>query len=200
MSWWFAPFYDRFMQRSEVVTMQAWRRELLAGARGDVLDLGAGTGANLPHFPRDTHVVAMEPDEAMARRLRQKSRGLAHVEIVNAEAERMPFADRAFDAVAATLVLCTVRDLERSLDEIHRVLRPGGKLYFLEHVASDAHRLSQRLLDPAWQALAGGCHLTRRTDDAIARKFTVESLLREEARAALPVVRTCVRGIALKES
>jgi ubiquinone/menaquinone biosynthesis C-methylase UbiE len=200
MSWWFAPFYDRFMARSEQVTMQAWRRELLAPVHGEVLDLGAGTGANLPFFDRDAHIVAMEPDAAMAKRLRAKARGLSHVEIVNAEAERMPFADGAFDAVAATLVLCTVRDLERSLDEIHRVLKPGGALYFLEHVADDAHALSQRLLDPAWRALAGGCHLTRRTDDAIARKFTVESIVREEARAALPVVRACVRGVAVKES
>ncbi|MGZ3423412.1 MAG: class I SAM-dependent methyltransferase [Polyangiales bacterium] len=200
MGWWFAPFYDKFMRRSEEAGMQAWRHELLEGVRGEVLDVGAGTGANLPHFdPRTTRVIAAEPDPLMARRLRTKSRGLAHVEVVDAPAEEMPFADRAFDVVVATLVLCTVRDLDRSLREIRRVLRPGGKLVFLEHVADDERLRTQRIVEPVWRAIAGGCHLTRRTDESIARCLTVVTLTREEARAALPVVRTCVRGVAVKE-
>jgi ubiquinone/menaquinone biosynthesis C-methylase UbiE len=202
MSWWFAPFYDRFMRGSEEASVGEWRRELLSNLEGEVLDVGAGTGANLPYFDREhTHVVAAEPDAGMAKRLRAHAKGHANIEVVSASAGAMPFASGAFDAVVCTLVLCTVPDLDRALAEIHRVLRPGGKLVFLEHVASDDSRILrwQRILDPAWQALAGGCHLTRRTDEAIAHSFTLTNVTREPVRKAMSVVRTSVRGVAVRE-
>jgi ubiquinone/menaquinone biosynthesis C-methylase UbiE len=200
MTWWFAPFYDGFMRKAEEACVAGWRKELLAGVSGDVLDLGAGTGANLPYFSRDARIVAAEPDPAMAKQLRVRARELhVAVDVVSAEAESLPFKDDTFDAVVSTLVLCTVRDPDRALSEIRRVLKPGSKLYFLEHVAADdAGRYRwQRLLEPVWKPLAGGCHLTRRTHEAIERAgFTIDSIERESMRKAVPVVRPSVRGVA----
>lgn len=203
MSWWFSPWYDEFMRRAEEETLSAWRANLVGGLEGEVLDLGAGTGANIPYWPPSVaHVVAAEPDPGMASRLRERARNDARIEVVSSTAEQLPFADEAFDAVVSTLVLCTVGDLERSIAEIHRVLRPGGQLVFLEHVASETNplrKLGQRILEPGWKKIAGGCHLTRRTHVAIERAgFRMESLTRESMRGALPVVRETVRGIARK--
>jgi SAM-dependent methyltransferase len=200
MSWWFAPFYDGFMRRSEEACVRDWRRELLSDVRGDVLDLGAGTGANLPFFPRDAQLVAAEPDRAMARRLREHARQLQRtVDVVDANAESLPFANATFDAVVSTLVLCTVDDQERSIAEIKRVLKPGGLLVFLEHVASDdpSRYRWQRFFEPVYAPIAGGCHITRRTHEAIARAgFHIENIKHESMRKALPLFRPTVRGVA----
>jgi len=203
MSWWFSPWYDGFMQRSEEETLRSWRASLLSPLEGEVLDLGAGTGANVPFWPAAVeHVVAAEPDPGMARKLRERARVDRRIEVVTSAAERMPFADEAFDVVVSTLVLCTVDDLERSVAEIRRVLRPGGKLVFLEHVAAEnrvLRQVAQRVAEPFWTPIAGGCHLTRRTHVAIERAgFTIDSLTRESMRGALPVVRETVRGVARK--
>ena len=200
MSWWFAPFYDAFMRRSEEACVRDWRRELLADVRGEVLDLGAGTGANLPFFSPEAHVVAAEPDSAMARRLRAHARATGVVvDVVDAVAEALPFADASFDVVVSTLVLCTVDDVDRALAEVKRVLRPDGRFIFLEHVAADdpTRQRWQKLLEPVWKPLAGGCHVTRHTDRAIERAgFTIESIDRASMRKAVPIVRPSIRGVA----
>lgn len=200
MSWWFAPCYDAFMRRSEDACVRGWRRELLADARGEVLDLGAGTGANLTFFDRTANVVAAEPDAAMAKRLREHARTLGRrVDVIDAAAESLPFVDHAFDAVVSTLVLCTVDDVDRALSEIKRVLRPGGKLIFLEHVASDdpSRYRWQRVFEPIWTPFAGGCHVTRRTHESIARAgFYINAIQHESMRRAVPIVRPTVRGFA----
>jgi ubiquinone/menaquinone biosynthesis C-methylase UbiE len=204
MSWWFAPFYDQFMAQSEEACVAGWRRELLAEASGEVLDLGAGTGANVPFFgPRVEHVVAAEPDPAMAKQLREKlrARNESRIEVVETEAESLPFGDAAFDVVVSTLVLCTVRDPVAALSQVRRVLKPGGRLLFVEHVAAErpARRILQHVAEPAWKRLAGGCHLTRRTDETIAKAgFTIRELTRDSIRKALPVVRPSIRGVALR--
>ncbi len=204
MSWWFAPFYDGFMRKSEEACVREWRRALLADVGGDVLDLGAGTGANLPFLSRDARVVAAEPDPAMSKQLRLRARELnLSVDVVTTDAEALPFASESFDTVVSTLVLCTVRDPERALAEAKRVLRPGGRLVFLEHVAAEdpgRYRL-QRWLEPVWTPLAGGCHVTRRTHESIERAgFTIESLQRESMRKAVPIVRPSIRGVARPRS
>ena len=201
MSWWFAPFYDGFMQRSEAACVSEWRRELLSSLEGEVLDLGAGTGANVPFFPASVrHVVAAEPDAGMAKRIRARERRVP-VDVVDAVAEKLPFADNSFDAVVSTLVLCTVDDPDRALAEVKRVLRPGGRLIFLEHVAADdpSRFRWQRALEPIWRVFAGGCHVTRRTLESIERAgLTIERVERESIRKALPIVRPSVRGVARK--
>lgn len=193
-----AGIYDRFMAETERACLADWRAELLASASGAVLDLGAGTGANVPHMPEAvTRLVLCEPDLHMRRRLAAK---VAHVETIAASAEQLPFDDESFDVVCCMLVLCTVADPELALAEVHRVLKPGGKLLFIEHVAA-RHRpwrlLLQRCCEPVWKHLAENCHLTRDSDEAIVRAgFEMDVLKRESMRKALPIIRTSVRGIA----
>jgi ubiquinone/menaquinone biosynthesis C-methylase UbiE len=199
-----AAIYDRFMRASEDACLASWRRELLADAGGDLLEIGAGTGANLAHYPpRLSRLVLAEPDAHMRARLaaRVAAAGRA-AEIVDAPAEHLPFADATFDVVVSTLVLCSVPEPARALGEVHRVLRPGGRLVFLEHVAAEGdrgRRFWQRLLEPPWRLVSGNCHVTRRTAASIAAAgFALEAVTRESVRKALPIVRPSVRGQARK--
>ena len=140
------------------------RRRLVAEARGAVLEVGAGTGANLPFYAQASSVVAIEPDRHMLRRARKKAaRAPVPVELVRASGEDLPFADASFDTVVATWVLCTTPHPERAAREMRRVLRPGGTLLFAEHVRAAGARAAnlQHALNPAWARIAGGCHLDR---------------------------------------
>jgi ubiquinone/menaquinone biosynthesis C-methylase UbiE len=123
-------------------------------------------------------------------------------DLSDAAAERLPFPDASFDAVVGSLVLCSVRDQRAALAEIARVLEPGGRLVFLEHVAADARpaRLKwQHRIEPVWKHLMGNCHLTRRTEAAIvAAGLRIERIERESIRKALPIVRPSIRGTARK--
>jgi ubiquinone/menaquinone biosynthesis C-methylase UbiE len=198
-----AMAYDRFMRASERACLDAWRGELLAGLTGDVLEIGAGTGANLPHYPPSVRrLVLTEADRFMRAKLeaRVRASGRRDVEVREASADALPFESGAFDAVVSTLVLCSVPDVATTLAEVKRVLRPGGAFVYLEHVAADegAPRLAwQRRLEPFWMRVAGNCHLTRRTGEAIRRAgFVVDEEQRESMRKALPFVRPTVRGVA----
>jgi ubiquinone/menaquinone biosynthesis C-methylase UbiE len=199
----FAAIYDPFMSSSERACLSHWRAELLGSASGEVLEIGAGTGANVPFYtPSVTRLVLTEPDSAMLARLRRRL-GLARAgsaEALQAEVDALPFGDASFDAVVSTLVLCSVRDVPRALAEVRRVLRPGGRLLFIEHVAADdrPERLAwQRRLEPLWSRVAGNCHLTRRTGDRIRDAgFAIEWEKRESVRKALPIVRPSIRGVA----
>ena len=155
------------------VFMERWmggrRARLLKGARGAVLEIGGGTGANLPHYRDVDRVTVAEPDPFMRRRLVPKLEA-SHVpvEVSAAGAEALPFHDGSFDTVVSTLVLCTVPDQESVLDEISRVLRPGGRLLFIEHVrAAGPMAHWQDRIEPVWGRLFGGCHPNRDTVAAI---------------------------------
>jgi ubiquinone/menaquinone biosynthesis C-methylase UbiE len=206
MSWLFATAYDPFMRRTERACLQDWRHELLAPLSGAVLEIGAGTGANLAHYPQSLNrLVLTDADEHMLRRLRHRPEA-KRAEIVRASADALPFPDGAFDAVVSTLVLCSVPDPRQTLAEIRRVLRSPkgsqgpGVLVFLEHVAAkDApSRLRwQRRMEPLWSRLAGNCHLTRDTAQTIEQAgFMFESLKRDNMRKSLPIVRPTIRGMA----
>jgi ubiquinone/menaquinone biosynthesis C-methylase UbiE len=159
--------------------MAAHRRSLLSAARGDVLELGAGTGANLLHYPDAVSAItATEPDAAMRRRLARKPAGGRPVAVVDAAAERLPFEDASFDTVVTTLVLCSVDDPAAALSEARRVLRTDGRLLFIEHVAAPGRAgLWQRRLQPVYGRLAAGCHLHRDSERAIIDAgFRIESI------------------------
>ncbi|MDH4133122.1 MAG: class I SAM-dependent methyltransferase [Gemmatimonadota bacterium] len=202
-----AAIYDRLTEASEEACLRQWRADLLRDLTGHVLEVGTGTGRNIPFYPADLErLVLSEPDQHMRRKLSEKIRAQAQTraELLDTSLDELPFAAESFDAVVATLVLCSVTHPENALKEIHRVLRPGGRFIFLEHVAAEdrPRRLKwQRRIEPFWKRIAGGCHLTRRTADAIvAAGFTVENLRRESMRKAWPLVRPTIRGTARKTS
>jgi ubiquinone/menaquinone biosynthesis C-methylase UbiE len=165
----FAALYDLMGASMERKWMGGRRRRLLAGARGAVLEIGGGTGANLPHYRNVGRVIVAEPDPFMRKRLDQKlAEARVPVEVSAAGAESLPFPDGSVDTVVSTLVLCTVPDQEVALDEVRRVLRPGGRLLFIEHVrAAGSTARWQDLLEPLWGRLLGGCHPNRDTVAAI---------------------------------
>jgi ubiquinone/menaquinone biosynthesis C-methylase UbiE len=163
----FAFVYDSFLWLGEVAGMRKRRSELLADARGRVVEVGAGTGLNVTHYPDGiAELILTEPDASMRRRLeRSLQRNDRAARIIDAPAERLPLADASVDTVVSTLVLCTVDDPERTLGEIARVLRPQGQLLFVEHVRASSRFLAayQDLLFRLWRAFAGGCYCNRRT-------------------------------------
>ena len=197
MSWLMAAIYDGMMRASEEACLGAWRTELLRELSGSVLEIGAGTGATLGLYPKAvTRLVMCEPDPHMRRKLQSKA---GKVEVASFSIEELPF-ENEFDAVVCSLVLCSVKDQKEALARIRRVLKPGGRLVFLEHVAADGkpNRLKwQGRIEPVWKHLMGNCHLTRRTEAAIqAAGFRIERIQRESMRKALPVCRPSIRGIA----
>ena len=142
----FAMTYDRQMAKTERAGLRDLRRDLLAAASGQVLEIGGGTGANLPFYgPEVRSLTITEPERPMVRRLERHARDQAPLaRVLRAPAEDLPFDDGTFDVVVSTLVLCGVSDQPRALRQIRRVLRPGGRLLFLEHVRSDDARLARR--------------------------------------------------------
>jgi ubiquinone/menaquinone biosynthesis C-methylase UbiE len=197
----FAALYDRMGERIERAGVRDARRALLRDAEGSVLEVGAGTGANLEHYPAALdRLVLAEPDRHMARRLADRVAELGRVaEVVEAPAEALPFADGAFDTVVVTLVLCTVEDPAGSLQEIRRVLRPGGRLLFMEHVRSQDPRTARRQdrLRPLQHAFARGCNPNRDTLRAIeASGLRVEHVDRRTIEKAPKFLREGIVGVA----
>ncbi len=165
----FAAVYDRLVAPIERAGIAERRARLLGELTGRVLDIGSGTGANLPHYLAADRVVMTEPDPAMRAKLTAKlHQAVRPTEVVDAPAENLPFADAAFDVAVCTLVLCTVDDPARALAEARRVLVPGGRLVVLEHVAGVGRLATwQNRLNPIWSRLAGGCQLNRDTESAV---------------------------------
>jgi ubiquinone/menaquinone biosynthesis C-methylase UbiE len=191
------------------------RAALLAEAHGRTLELGAGTGLNLAHYPPAvTELTLTEPEEPMAKRLEARVaelsgepgriRELAEagqpVEVVRAPAEQLPFDDGSFETVVATLVLCTATDPTRALDEVARVLVPGGRFLFLEHVRSDdpaRGRWQDRLVRP-WGVVGHGCRPNQDTAALLrASPLHVERLDATHLPKALPLVRPAISGAAV---
>lgn len=175
----FARGYDRFFERAERGGLRELRRHALAQARGRTVEIGAGTGLNHDLYPPAvTELTLTEPFAPMAVQLREKAVRLATpAKVVQAPAEELPFDDASFDTACLTLVLCTVPDQDRALAEIARVLAPGGRLLFLEHVRSPSPRLAswQNRLNRPWRFFGHGCNCNRDTLAALERSpLTVE--------------------------
>jgi SAM-dependent methyltransferase len=193
--------FERMGERVEP-EFAPFRRALLEDAHGRVLEIGGGTGFNLPNYPATVdELVVTEPATAMLERAKRRAGELGRsVELRQARAEDLPFPDDSFDTVVSTLVLCSVDDQARALQEIKRVLKPGGRLLFIEHVRADDARLRrwQDRLERPWRAIALGCHPNRATLQAIeAAGFEVENLERGELPKSVKLVRPMITGRAV---
>ena len=204
-AWRFAAMYDRFSARTEAAGLSAQRAALVGGARGVTLEIGAGTGANLDCYGTDVVGLTLtEPERAMISRLERKvaDRGRtvagAQVTVLRAPAEELPFEDASFDTVVSTIVLCSVDDQPRALYEIGRVLRPGGRLLFLEHVRSDDPALARHQDRMNWlNRIVVRCDCNRPTLQGIeAAGFAVTELARTTMPKAPSFVGPVVVGAA----
>jgi ubiquinone/menaquinone biosynthesis C-methylase UbiE len=179
------------------------RRQMLAGASGRVVEIGAGNGMNFHHYPATVdEVIALEPESYLRARAQAAARDApVPVSVGDRVADELPLQDKCCDTAVASLVLCTVPDPARALAELRRVLRPGGQLRFFEHVRSDnpAKARVQTWLDRSgvWPRLGGGCHCARDTVDAIKTAgFRVERLEHVTVGPAWGVTNPYVLGVA----
>ena len=198
----FAAAYNALFAGLEKAGLADKRRELLSEASGATLELGAGTGHNLEHYPAAVErLVLTEPDPHMAKRLRAQveESGRPGVEVVDAGAESLPFSDDEFDTVIATLVFCTIPDPRAALAEVARVLKPGGRMLFMEHVRGEERRARwQDRLNPVQNRLFGGCNLNRPTVDTLRESpLAIEDLRQDEMPSvAGPLVKPMIVGSA----
>jgi ubiquinone/menaquinone biosynthesis C-methylase UbiE len=180
---WFPRLYDSFMSPLEKrPVFQNTRKQLVVQASGDILEIGAGTGINFPFYTSNArHVLATDPDPEMLKRMTQKKDLCAvPIDVQTANAESLPFSASAFDTVVATLVFCSISKPQRAIEELYRVLRPGGQLLLFEHVRMDHPALhkAQDLLTPLWKHLCDGCHLNRDTLSLINNSsFSVDQVI-----------------------
>jgi SAM-dependent methyltransferase len=199
----FALLYDPFVWVGERAGLSAHRRHLLTGARGVTLEIGSGTGLNLPHYPDQVgELVLAEPDAPMRARLEKRlNRSKRRTRLIDAPAERLPFPDGSVDTVVSTLVLCTVDAPDLALREIARVLRPAGQLLFLEHVRSESPTLARwqdRLATP-WHSFARGCRCNRAIAELIVTcGFELDQTREASWRAMPPIVRPLIIGRATR--
>jgi ubiquinone/menaquinone biosynthesis C-methylase UbiE len=197
--WFYAAMYDRINGPTEAAGLNTERQWLLAQASGRTLEIGAGTGLNLAHYPEAvTQLILAEPDPHMALRLRRRIAAIRpDAELLDATAANLPFADASFDTVVVTFVLCSVPDPDAALAEIARVLRPGGRLLFVEHVRSDDPSVAAKQdRRPVLYKLMG-CHPNRMTLDSIAASpLHVEDVRHGEVPKAPKIERPMIIGTA----
>ncbi len=169
----FARMYDPVMQQLEERFLRGLRGDLLRFAQGEVLEVGAGTGANFPFYGQRAQVTAIEPAQAMYRQAQERLRALSAPRIrllntgVGSPGLSEQLSPNSFDVIVCTLVLCTLPDLERAIVDFRQWLRPGGRLLVLEHIHDERQpqRWLQSFLAPLWKQMAEGCYLNRPTDD-----------------------------------
>ncbi len=197
-------FIAWFMARSDGTydeLVAGRKRALLEGLTGTLVEIGSGTGPNLRYLPGNVRVVGVEPNPFMHPHFLRAAGELGQrVNLVRGEAEALPFPDESVEAVLSTLVLCSVGGLERALGEIHRILKPGGKLIFMEHVGAPRGtwlRRLQRWVKPAWKAVGDGCEPDRETGESLKRAGFREIRM-ERFRVPLPLVSPHIAGVAEK--
>ena len=199
-----AAFYDRLLASFEQKWLRQKRCELLRWSQGRVLEIGGGTGANLPCYSASTRVVLSEPDRPMLAKARLKLReARLSADLLLCRAEDLPFQSQSFDTVVSTLVLCSVSDPSRSLREIARVLKRGGRFLFLEHTRAEKSTAAkwQDRLTPLWSRLALGCHLNRTTVASIQQAGFHIARLERHLPPGLPrLAQPAFLGVALNQS
>lgn len=199
----FAAMYDTMLSASEEAGLADMRHELLSQASGTVIELGAGSGLNLPHYPDAVdRLILTEPGEHMAKRLRERADAYPQpTEVIDAGAELLPLPDASADTVVATLVFCTVDDPRAAIQEVTRVLRPGGRFLFIEHVRADDPGLArwQDRLEAPWRFVGAGCHCNRDTLATLrASELEIDHVEHGRLPKAAPLVKPLIRGSAIR--
>jgi len=201
----FGFYYPIVVGLSELAGQRKTRHALLAQARGRTLEIGAGNGFNVPHYTDAvSELILTEPNPYLSRRLRERLKSspppAGSWALAAANAVELPFPDESFDTVVGTYVLCTVPDPRQALDEIHRVLRPGGAYVFLEHVRAPdgtVTALMQDVLAPMNRYFGAGCHPNRRTEQTIRNSsVSVDHLEHGTMPLAVPILRPTILGTA----
>jgi ubiquinone/menaquinone biosynthesis C-methylase UbiE len=199
----FAGMYDRFLAKVEAAGLADKRREFLKPAYGKTVELGTGTGLNLPHYPDAvTELILTEPYPHMVAKLEEKIRNYPkRVQLTVAGAEKLPFADASIDTVAAAMILCTVRDPRPALAEIRRVLKPGGQYLFLEHVRNPDPRVARKqdIIQKGWYWFGNECHCNRPTVQTLRESaFDIEDLQETKMPGAWEFIEAMVIGRAVR--
>ena len=198
----FAAGYEHWTRAAERAGLRAHRERMLADLHGDVVEIGPGPGLNFPYYPEAVESLTLaEPEDAMADRLEERFAETGRDgRVVRAPAEYLPLEDSAADFVVATFVLCTVDDPQRALSEIARVLKPGGRLVFMEHVRSRDPRLAawQDRMAPLWLRFGHGCRCNRPTPDTIDAfdGLDLVDVRRDSMPRAVPLIRPLAIGTA----
>ena len=176
----YSRLYDLIMIPADRLGMLKWRKWATSLKGSKILEIGVGTGLNMPYYNHETTIFAVDPDAEMLKRAVARCNGSGHnAHFIRGQAETLPFSDAAFDAAVGTLVFCTVADQERSLSELNRVVKPGAPIRLFEHVRLDegAGAHFQDLLTPVWKGIAGGCRLNRKTPEAVKNAgFRIEDI------------------------
>jgi ubiquinone/menaquinone biosynthesis C-methylase UbiE len=178
------------------------KQSLFANLQGNVLEIGPGTGSNLRYFSPEIHWVGIEPNPFMHSYLQKEAKKLdfKNIELRTGTAEKIEAEDNSMDAVVSTLVLCSVPNLAATLQEILRVLKPGGKFFFMEHVAASQGtflRKFQGAISPLWQVIGDGCHPDRETWVAL-DNAGFSSVDYEHFEVPFPIVSPHIMGVAVK--
>lgn len=177
------------------------KRALLSGLSGTLVEIGSGTGPNLRHLPEELTVVGVEPNPFMHRHFRaEASRSGRSAVLIRGDTEALPFPDESVEAVLSTLVLCSVTGLDRALQEIRRILKPGGRFIFVEHVGAPQGswlRRVQRIVKPAWRLAGDGCEPDRDIHENLERAGFSDVHL-ERFDLPLPLVSPHIAGVAAK--
>lgn len=153
--------YDLFMKPLEKSGVKQARKRLMTQAKGSVLEIGSGTGANIKYFNFDLITDLIITDKKLSKRI--KSLKIEHATFVETDVSKLPFLDHTFDTIIHTLVFCSVKDVSKGLIELKRVLKPNGKIIFIEHVLPERAFLKRtfKILNPLWKRVSSGCNLTR---------------------------------------
>jgi len=200
----FAGLYDRFLAKVEKEGLALKRAEMVAPAYGRTIELGTGTGLNLPHYPDAvTELVLTEPYPPMVSKLEEKVRDYPkRVQLTVASAEKLPFDDASFDTVVAAMILCTVRNPDVALAEIQRVLKPGGQYLFLEHVRNPDPRIARKqdLIQMGWYWFGNECHCNRPTVETLENNgyLKIAELKQDKMPGAWEFIEAMIIGRAIR--